>query len=361
MRINLAKTSGRPAIPGKELKFIGSNERVVGRSGDLNGWDKKDLLRTIAHLMNSTASGDVDTSDRHEAVASVKDKREVLIAAYEDKHGNDWQTLGTDIASSIQEAIDRQGFMRRLMFRSNLEMGNVPRVRVVRKLVTAVIMSSEGHVFPQFVRDNYLFPPEFTISANVRVEQREINQGSGDIMQEKYDEGQEAIMVKEDLVWKRLADSTANVFHAMRYISGNLSPTSLAEMKTTLEVNSVVPANVVMAGDFWNDIIAHSNFQNWFDPVSKYEIVTTGRLGEMLGLTFITDGFRLPTQKVLNPGDFYIVGDPQQHGTYTDRGPLQSNEVNQYPDGSPARGWYMFEELSAVIGNVASVIVARRA
>jgi hypothetical protein len=116
-----------------------------------------------------------------------------------------------------------------------------------------------------------------------------------------------------------------------------------------------------MAADFWNDIIANQQFSGWFDPLSKYEIVTTGVLGQMLGLTFITDGFRHKQLKVLNTGELYLVGDPLMHGGYTDRGPVQSNEVSEYPNGQPARGWYMFEDLSMVIANARSVIKAKRA
>jgi hypothetical protein len=132
-------------------------------------------------------------------------------------------------------------------------------------------------------------------------------------------------------------------------------------MRTELSRFNISPLNCLMAADFWNDITGNTQFSAWFDPVTKYEIVTTGELGQMLGLTFITDGFRQEQLKVLEPGDIYLVGDPLMHGGYTDRGPVQSQEVANYSDGTAARGWFMFEDLSMVIANARSLIKGKRA
>lgn len=364
MRFNLRGNSGAPPTPGREMKIPGTQDNFVGRDGNLNAWSQKDLFATISSLMNLAAEGKLDTSDARPKQTRAEEqraRRELVVAAYSDRSSGQWAELGSTIAGQITESADREGFMRRLLARNDIQMGNFPRIRVRKKNVHAVISTSDAEVIPQYVRDNYLFPPEFTISANVRVEHREINQGTGDILEDKFYEAQEAIMVNEDRSWKRLADATVGIEHNLKYLVGGLNPTSFTEMRTELNRFNITPLNCVMSADFWNDISGNTQFSGWFDPVTKYEIVTTGELGQMQGLTFITDGFRQESLRVLGAGEIYMVGDPSMHGGYTDRGPVQSHEVNQYADGSPARGWFMFEDLSMVIGNAKSVLKGSRA
>ena len=356
--------NGAPPTPGKEARIPGTLDNLVGRDGHLSAYDRKDLFRTVSHLMTMAANGTIDTTDAQPAetrTSEARKRREMLVAAYNDRSTGKWSELGSTIAGQITESADREGFMRRLLAKNDLQLGNVPRVRVRKKNVTAVVMSTSSMLRAQYVRENYLFPPEFTISANIRVEQREMNQGSGDLLEEKFYEAQEQIMVQEDRFWRKLADGVVGIEHQLKYLIGGLNPTSMTEMRTELSRYNITPLTCLMAADFWNDITGNTQFSAWFDPVTKYEIVTTGELGQMLGLTFITDGFRQEQLKVLESGEIYLVGDPLMHGGYTDRGPVQSNEVNQYSDGIPARGWFMWEDMSMVIGNARSVIKGKRA
>lgn len=355
-----------PKIPGRELRIPGTRENIVGRDGDINGYNKKDLFRTISHLMTMAANGQVDFSDSAPAdqravkIQEARDRRELLLAAYNDKSTGKWAELGSVIAAQITESAEREGFMRRLLDKAPLEQGNFPRIRVKKKNVTALMMSTNSAVQPQYVRDPELFPPEFTISTNIRVTNRDLNQGSADLLEEKYLEAQEAIMTTEDRHWKRLADSTVGIDHPLRYLAGGLNPTSFTEMRTELNRFNIVPMYYLMASDFWNDITGNTQFSSWFDPATKYEIVNTGELGSMMGLSFITDGFRQEQLKVLEAGESYMIGESSMHGAYTDRGPVQSQEVNNFAEGTPARGHFLFEDLSMVIANARSVLKAKR-
>jgi hypothetical protein len=351
-----------PAVPGREAIIPGTKDRFVGRDGDMNAYDQKDLLRTVSKLLTAASAGEVDVSPATRATraAESKERQIELVAAFNDRSSGRWAELGSSISGAITESADREGFMRRVLVRDELAMGNFPRIRVRKKDVTAVLLTTASMVMPQYLRENYLFPAEVTISANIRVENREINQGSGDLLEEKFYEGQESIMVQEDRNWKKLADATVGIDNNLQYLVGGLNPTSFTEMRTQLARWNITPLTCLMAADFWNDITGSTQFSGWFDPVTKYEIIQTGELGQMLGLTFITDGFRQEALRVLNTGEIYIVGDPQMHGAYTDRGPVQSNEVNQYADGIPARGWFMFEDISMIIANTRSVIKGQR-
>jgi hypothetical protein len=346
--------------PGKELRFNRGGESVVARNGELQGWDKKDLMNSINVLLKAAAANEIDMSDATPTTASVaelkKNRMEMLTAAYANRSGGEWAEIGSSIAGSITQSADREGFMRRLLMRADLNQGNFPRIRVRKKDVMAVMMASASMVQPQYLRDYWLFPPEFYTSANIRVEKRELDQGTGDLLEEKFFEGQESIMVAEDRYWKKLADNTVGVDNQLVYLTGGLNPSNFTALRTSLARWNITPMTCVMSADYWDDITGNTDFSAYFDPVSKYEIVQTGTLGSLMGLTFITDGFRQSNLQVLLTGEMYMVGAPEMHGAYTDRGPVESNEVNQYDDGVPARGWFMNESLSMVIANARSVI-----
>jgi hypothetical protein len=109
-----------------------------------------------------------------------------------------------------------------------------------------------------------------------------------------------------------------------------------------------------------NDITTNTTFGSFYDPVSQYEVVQTGYIGRILGISMITDAFRVPQQKVLNQGDIYLLTSPEFLGAYTDRGPVVANEVNasQSGHGVPARGWHLYELMSMTVANSRGVVFA---
>jgi hypothetical protein len=111
-----------------------------------------------------------------------------------------------------------------------------------------------------------------------------------------------------------------------------------------------------MASDSWEDVVSNTAFGAWFDPVSQYEIVTTGYLGTLLGLRLTTDAYREPQLRVLNQGDLYIISTPEFHGAYTDRGPVQSKETDGTDDGVVSRGWLFWEIMSMTVHNGKSIV-----
>jgi hypothetical protein len=75
-------------------------------------------------------------------------------------------------------------------------------------------------------------PPEFAITANLRVENIELQQVSGDILENIYNQGVESVMVREDRLWKKAADATVNMENPLQYISGQLTPDILSAIRT---------------------------------------------------------------------------------------------------------------------------------
>jgi hypothetical protein len=117
----------------------------------------------------------------------------------------------------------------------------------------------------------YVYPPEFYLIASVTIETKEIEQASGDLLDDKYQDALEQILVKEDQTWLGLARSTASTSNDLFFFN-TFTPTVFSEMRTQVARWGIPVTTAILAFDLWNDIIADSEFSSWFDPVSKHEI-----------------------------------------------------------------------------------------
>jgi len=353
------RSSRRPAIPGTEYKRPGSVERIVGNNGHINANNKADLMSQIQALITASNSGSVDMTQAESNKVTAAANREKLVTAWDAWSAGDrkpWTVLGSAIGAELSVAADRDGFMRRVLLQGDVTQGSLPRVRVKQKNVIGAMATGPTTLTATVVRDNYLLPPEFYVVANVRVEEREIAQGSGDILEDKFFEGNEAVMVREDRQLKNLLDSTIGLYNSQQILAGGLSPATFSAMRSSVTRWNIPAQTALMASDLWQDITGNSLFAQWFDPVSQYEIVTTGYLGQILGLGLITDAFRQPTLKVLNAGEIYVLGAQEMLGAYTTRGPVNATPQDNYADGVPARGWSFWELLTETVANGRAVV-----
>jgi hypothetical protein len=360
--MNAIKLRSRNAAPSTELRRSGSTERLVGRNGELNASNNKDLITAIAQLVQASAKGETYSEQKEETVATVAERRTAVLAAYHDNSSRDWQELGSALANQLSETADREGFMRRYLGRSDAAIqGGVPRIRVQTKNVTALIATAPMQVQPLIVRDKHFFPPEFYVQTNILVEEKEIAQTPGDILEDKFFEGQESVMVQEDRTFKSMMDSYVGVSNDLQILSGGLTPQSLASLRNQITRWNVPARGMLFASDVWEDLVASTAFGAWYDPVSQSELVLTGYLGTIMGLETVSDAYRHPQLKVLTAGEIYLTSDAEYFGAYTDRGPVQVRETDGRDEGVPARGWHMFEILSMSLHNPRAVCKGMRA
>ena len=187
-----------------------------------------------------------------------------------------------------------------------------------------------------------------------------MEQVGGDILDNLYNQGLDSVMVKEDKLWKASADLTVGVVNPLNFIGGLLTPQILATIRQGV-TDWNLPANTaIISNDYWADIIGSNDFATMLDPVTKYDLALNGNLGTLVGLTLLTDGFRQPNQKVLNPGEIYIVSDASNHAAYTTRGGIRSQPTSGADQGSTNRGWLMSEPFSFILANARSVAKGSR-
>lgn len=341
-------------IVASELRFNDSAELAIASNGDLNGSSKKDLLQRQLKLLAATASGGVITeSEAIRRSELAKKHKELVEAAFNSKDAH--RELGEILAQNLYQAMNRKGFTRKYLARQDLQLGNIPRVWLRRKDVTAVWATSPTRLYSQIVRDKLFTPPEFQIEARPFIPQNDINQSSGDVLEEKYMEALEAIMVAEDRAWYGLANATVGLDNDLTLISGNLTPSLLMETRTNVARWGLQVTGILMANDLYTDIVGEANFIQAIEPVARHELIMTGELAVLYGMTITSDAFRHPEHKVLGEGEFYCISDPVTHGQYTDRGGIDTQPIDGVTEGIAGRGWWMFESFSLVIANSRSI------
>lgn len=344
--------------PATQLKLPGSKEYLVGANGELNGDSKQELLGRIAGLLEVASTGKVTVTET--AAELRQQRRETLLAAHKANNNQDWLELGAALAGKIQEAMPREGFARLLLAEGDAPAGGLPTLRAQVRNVTAMVVGTALALAPQWVDDTQRTIPEFIIHANLLISELTIAHETTDILEEKYNEGLEAIMVEEDRFWKRMADELVGVANPLQLLVGGLTPSNLASMIELISQWSIPAGGILTGGAAVRDILVSTAFTEWLDPVSRMELVMAGRLGMIMGLPISTDFHRTPNLKVLDPDDIYVVATPEYHGSFTDRYGVQSRETDGTINGSPSRGWYMWEMLSMSIHNARSVAKGKR-
>lgn len=347
--VHAAKTPRSQSVPATEYKFGSSNERMVASNGEINASDKKDLLKQQMKFLQASSSGALHAQDQNQ----VKESQALVEAAFNDSKQH--RLLGERMTDALSLAANRQGFMRKFMSRVDVAQGSVPRFSVRMKNVTSVYNTSPTKVQHQIIVDKFYYPPEMTILSRPFIPQTELNQAPGDILQDKFIEAQEATMVAEDRLWYRQANDLVGVDNNLNIISGQLTPYALMASRASVDRWGLKSLHILIASDLYQDIIGNADFYQAIDPVARHELLLTGELGTMYGMTITSDAYRHPEHKVLNKGEFFVISDALNHGAYSDRTGLQSRPIDVSTEGVPGMGWVVWEPLALSIANSRSI------
>lgn len=355
----MSKATFRDPVIASTLRRDGSNERFVGNDGHVNASSDRDLAIQVAAFLKEVSSKRAVTEEQASArLERARIRREMTEAAFVDNTAH--RELGQVMADELYQAANREGFMRRFFARQDLIKGQFPYVKMRMKNAVATVATGPVQVQTQITRDNTYTPPEFNIVARPFVEEREIQQSPGDVLDEKYLEAQEAIMVAEDRLWRKLALQTVNIANPKTQFVGTMTAGGLMTLRNQVSRYNIPVSSFLIANDLWNDIVADPSFQNNIDQVSKHELLLTGQLGVMFGMEILSDAYRHPEQKVLSQGEMFAVGEPINHGQYTDRGGITSVPTDVSVEFKVGRGWVLSELISMVLANPRSVAYATR-
>lgn len=323
---------------------------AFGANGELNASTKRELMQVIGHVLAESRGGAISNNVRTASPEEAQMRLASLREAYADKSGTKFQVLGEVISEEIWETLGREGFSRRLLSVMPLAKGQTGRVKVRRKDVVAYQVTTDVKIQEQRIRQPYVYPPEFYLGAYILIEDKEIEQASTDLLDEKFQDGLEALLRREDLITRALLTSASTTFNSLVLFT-TFNPSVLTTLRTQVNRWGTPAATMTIAFDIWDDIIADADFVAWWDQVHKHELILEGRLGSMLGMEIITDGYRYATLQVLQPGEVYVTASPVTLGTITQRKELDSRAIDTYNMGRPARGWFMEQIQGMVVVN----------
>ncbi len=350
MARSLQISASKRPIVATEFKFDKSNERAVGGNGELNASNRKDLFNKVMQFTAAASAGMVISAAQAQERDALKiQHRQMLEAAVNDERAN--RVLGEKIAESLYITCNRQGFARKFLTKNTLEQGAVPRFPVRMKNVTAVWSTSPTRIESQITRDKWLMPPELQIVARVLIPQNEINQSAGDILEEKFVEATEAVMVSEDRLLYNQMKALIGLDNNLSIISGQLTPYNLAAVAANVIRWGLKTPYILMASDLIVDVIGNADFHQALDPIAKHELLLTGELATMYGMTVVSDAYRHPQHKVLNQGEFFVMADALNLGAYSDRGSLQSRPIDITNEKIVGQGWAIWESFSLAVAN----------
>jgi hypothetical protein len=341
-------------------KLKGQSNPFMNNSGEINASSQQDLIGQIGQILATYQGAGTDVIASSEAKRAKKQERsQVLAEAMASKDPSSMQMLGEAIVAEIRETSDREGFARRILQFNQINYGESNEVTLKVKDVMGFIATSSSKVTPTEIRQRRQIPPEFHLNGFILIDTAEIARSSSDILEEKYEEGLEAIMVQEDRLWKRIADQSATVRNTYQTFS-TFTPAVFARQIDQVSRWGIPATSCLFSSSLWQDIIANGDFAGVLDPVTKFELLQTGFLGTMYGVEMITDNFRQPNLKVLETGEIFITGAPINHGVIVVRGDIVAEPVNKFSEGSAQRGWFIDQLTSLIMANSASVAKGKK-
>lgn len=327
---------------GRQMR---SHEPLVASNGDLNAHNKAEAMQMVSNLIEQYKLGDIRTATAEDynpiAAQNARNEETAMIeAAFADPNGTEFLRLGQAVGDVIWETMGREGFLRRIFLTKNLGRGEIGRFRVRRKDVLAHLVTSEVNTIESVVRQYWVYPQEYYITANIHIEDREIEQCDGDILDEKYTDGLESMLVEEDRLARRLLNIGSTTFNTITYFN-TLTPAIFSSLRTQVGSWGIPVSTALIAWNLWDHIIGDADFGAWFDPIHKHELILEGKLGSMLDVDIITDYVRYESLKVLEEGEIFMLTAPQNLGGVTQRKPTTAAPINLYNLGKPVRGWFL--------------------
>lgn len=348
----------RAALRLGEIKLPGQDNPAFDKSGEINASSVKDAKKQVAQVIATAAQGgmigSMTSKERAELIAT---RQAVLADAVSSKAK--FEVLGAAMTADVYETTNRDGFARRILQFKEVPVGGINEIEVIQKQVMGFEMVSPTEALPSEVRGRTILPPEFNITAYILVDLMEIARATSDLLGRAYDEGLEQTMVVEDRAWRGMAMKAATVRNR-RQMFQEFTPRVFARFLNQVNQWGIPPAACLFDSSMWQDFIAGDDFQNAYDPVTKWQVLQTGYLGSMYGVALMSDTFRQPNLRVLQNGEVFLVGAPEHHGVITVRGDVLSEAIDKFDDGVAKRGWFLNQITSMNVVNALSVAYGRR-
>ncbi len=343
----------------KTVSASASTALVDERTGEYNAGSENDLLEVLEALVHMKKTGQLEpTRPRPSVMDDWMQDGHLVKAAFESKNiqepGGPWQVLGEVFSDDIYETMGRTAFADKVLAHQNVPEQGIARVRIHRMDVVAWAMVANGTVAESFIKQKWLFPKGFDLASNVIMQEAEIHEAGAQLLEEKYQDALEAIMVREDRILKFLFDQAAQAPNDV-LLFASFTPTAFTTLRRQVWDWGIPVPHMILAIDLVDDLFADKDWQGWYSPIEKHELAMEGRLGKLGDVEILTDGFRYDTLRVLDQGEVYFLGAPQALGVKSLMIPLQSKVVDHSVIGKAERGWFLLQREALTVANSRSV------
>lgn len=359
--LHLGSFGHRATVVASEIKSGKGGERIVGRNGELNAGSKRELMQQQTRLMQVANTHQIvteaDAARAEKAIAQAA-RRDAVVAMFNDKERH--MEVGSELGDELYITQQREGIMRSIFQRQEVVDGQIPRIVLRNRNITVATATGPTSTETQVVRDNWLYPVEYYLTARPYIEQKEITQNSSDVLEDKYLEAMQAFLVGEDRIFRDLCLKSSGQANEMSVQVGLMNPVALGKFRNKVTRWGLTSATWLIANDLWTDISGDTGFQSLFEPMAQHEIILTGQLGTILGMTVKSDAYRHPEHRVLHEGEHFVFSTPDTLGTYTDRGGIEVLPIDAANTGIPGRGWNMTAQQSQTLANFRGVACGRR-
>jgi hypothetical protein len=351
---------GDAVVGSAKLHRSNSSESLIGNNGEINASSKQDLMRGISELVTAMQKGEIREATKEDEMTAAEKKQMLATAAAAGTHSDEWSVIGSTMAAEVKETLGREGFARKFMQFRSMTNGEPAKIRLRKRDTLAWVTTTNPNTVASVARAPYAEPAMFSLTANINIEQTEIAQDTGDLLDDRYNDGLENMMVGEDKVFLKLADNASTCLNDPYYFS-DFTPTTMQMMKMEVASNGGIPVtSMLISFDIWNDIVAQPEFTAWYSEIAKHELVMEGNLGSLAGMKIVTDGFRIPTLQVLPKGSVYMFGAPETLGVIFQWGDMSVKSVDKANDGRAVVGWFMNSVEAMGIGNARAVVRGNR-
>jgi hypothetical protein len=328
--------------------------------GELNANSKRDAYTQIASYLQKLGEGYIDPDEQEEAFYTKDEQREIVEQAFVNPEKR--AELGIQIAGEVQASLEREGFTRRVLNYQETSDGEIISIDIEEKGVVVVVSNDPGSVYTQFIgseNSRTVIPEEYYITARPYMEKRLMVTKKKDPVQKLFNDALEAIMVGEDKIWKMMADASAQYNNQMTTLVGGLTMAGLSGLIDYISGAQLTPGSILVDSTTYSGLLTSADFRANSDPITSREVLQTGNFAMLYGTQVITDGVRLKSLQVLDPGDVYVMALPEQAGVYTDRGGVESEMLSIATEKVPGKGWVLNEMFSASIVNTRAIAKAQ--
>lgn len=329
-----------------------SADSMFNHAGQINADSTKSLMEALGRVTATKSRvAFVDPAKKAEDTAYLK-------AAFTNPGSGELEKVGNAVSNAIMDTMRRHNFTRRTLVEDTPD-GLIPIIRVSAMDVQAQVVVDTETVTSQDIRGRFFQPPEFEIATAIVLTNKEVAQIGPEFLDEKFNDGLVAIWTTEDRLTRQMFLNTQGIYNTPFGFS-QFTPSVLAAMKTRLESWGLTATTLLISYDIWNDIIANSDWQDFYSPLEKHELAVEGRLGKLMGLDIITDGYIYDNLRVLQPGEVFVLGAPNQVGKVLQRRPLEAFATDHRVIHKSTRGWFLEQQQAqAVVGARACVYGSR--